>query len=73
MIQLARRTSITGKAFGDWTYTFIYDAGNSNDLTPRGIEYAQINYRGFKSVAGDALGGRPPQTLRAIWAPSSRA
>lgn len=43
------RIGVTGKAFGDWTYTFIYDAGNSNDLTPRGIEYAQINYRGFKN------------------------
>src|ERR1700730_10015687 len=44
------RIGVTGKAFGDWTYTFIYDAGNSNDLTPRGIEYAQINYRGFKNT-----------------------
>src|SRR3984893_15919106 len=47
------RIGVTGKAFGDWTYTFIYDAGNSNDLTPRGIEYAQINYRGFKNTILD--------------------
>jgi phosphate-selective porin OprO/OprP len=44
------RIGVTGKAFGDWTYTFIYDAGNSNDVTPRGIEYAQVNYRGFKNT-----------------------
>jgi phosphate-selective porin OprO/OprP len=47
------RIGVTGKAFGDWTYTFIYDAGNSNDTTPRGIEYAQINYRGFKDTILD--------------------
>jgi phosphate-selective porin OprO/OprP len=47
------RIGVTGKALGDWTYTFIYDAGNSNDLTPRGIEYAQINYRGFKNTILD--------------------
>jgi phosphate-selective porin OprO/OprP len=47
------RIGVTGKAFGDWTYTFIYDAGNSNDVTPRGIEYAQINYRGFKGTILD--------------------
>src|SRR5260370_15528887 len=42
------RIGVTGNAFGDWTYTFIYDAGNSNDLTPRASEYAQINYLRFK-------------------------
>ncbi|MDB5409991.1 MAG: porin [Rhodospirillales bacterium] len=47
------RIGVNGKAFGDWTYTFIYDAGNSNDVTPRGIEYAQINYRGFKDTVLD--------------------
>ena len=47
------RIGVTGKAFGDWTYTFIYDAGNSNDVTPRGIEYAQFNYRGFKNTILD--------------------
>jgi phosphate-selective porin OprO/OprP len=47
------RIGVTGKAFGDWTYTFIYDAGHSNDVTPRGIDYAQINYRGFKGTVLD--------------------
>ncbi len=47
------RIGVTGKVFGDWTYTFIYDAGNSDDATPRGIEYAQINYRGFKGAILD--------------------
>jgi phosphate-selective porin OprO/OprP len=47
------RIGVTGKAFGDWTYTFIYDAGNSDDATPRGIQSAQINYRGFKGTVLD--------------------
>src|SRR4029077_13067130 len=57
------RIGVTGKAFGDWTYTFIYDAGNSNDLTPRGIEYAQINYRGFKNTVFDLGYSETPFTL----------
>jgi phosphate-selective porin OprO/OprP len=57
------RIGVTGKAFGDWTYTFIYDAGNSNDLTPRGIEYAQINYRGFKNTILDFGYSETPFTL----------
>jgi phosphate-selective porin OprO/OprP len=57
------RIGVTGKAFGDWTYTFIYDAGNSNDLTPRGIEYAQINYRGFKNTILDLGYSENPFTL----------
>ncbi len=47
------RIGVAGKIAGDWTYTFIYDAGNSNDTTPRGIEFAQVNYRGFKDMAID--------------------
>jgi phosphate-selective porin OprO/OprP len=57
------RIGVTGKAFGDWTYTFIYDAGNSNDATPRGIEYAQINYRGFKNTVLDFGYSETPFTL----------
>jgi phosphate-selective porin OprO and OprP len=49
----ARRARIgfTGKAGGDWSYAFIYDGGNSQDTTARGIETAQIVYGGFKGLA----------------------
>ncbi len=49
----ARRARIgfTGKAAGDWSYAFIYDAGGNQDTTQRGIETAQIVYGGFKGVA----------------------
>ena len=49
----ARRARIgfAGKAAGDWSYAFIYDAGGSQDTTQRGIETAQIVYGGFKGVA----------------------
>ena len=49
----ARRARIgfAGKAAGDWSYAFIYDAGGNQDTTQRGIETAQIVYGGFKGVA----------------------
>jgi phosphate-selective porin OprO/OprP len=47
------RIGVTGKAAGDWNYTFVYDAGNSSDATARGIEAAQISYTGFKDLAID--------------------
>ena len=49
----ARRARIgfAGKAAGDWSYAFIYDAGNSQDTTQRGIETAQIVYGGIKGLA----------------------
>lgn len=49
----ARRARIgfAGKAPGDFSYAFIYDAGGSQDTTARGIETAQIVYGGFKGVA----------------------
>jgi phosphate-selective porin OprO and OprP len=49
----ARRARIgfAGKAAGDWSYAFVYDAGNSSDATQRGIETAQIVYGGFKGLA----------------------
>ncbi len=49
----ARRARIgfAGKAAGDWSYAFIYDAGGSQDTTQRGIETAQIVYGGFKGIA----------------------
>jgi phosphate-selective porin OprO/OprP len=45
------RIGVTGKVDGDWGYTFIYDAGNSQDNTPKGIQTAQIAYNGFKNTA----------------------
>ena len=49
----ARRARIgfTGKAAGDWSYAFVYDAGGNQDTTSRGLETAQIVYGGFRGVA----------------------
>jgi phosphate-selective porin OprO and OprP len=47
------RIGVTGKAAGDFTYTFIYDAGNSSDATSKGIENASVNYVGIKNVSID--------------------
>jgi phosphate-selective porin OprO and OprP len=47
------RIGVTGKAAGDFTYTFIYDAGNSSDATSKGIENASVNYTGIKNVSLD--------------------
>jgi phosphate-selective porin OprO and OprP len=47
------RIGVVGKVFGDWSYAFIYDAGNSNDVTPKGIQSAQVSYNGFKNTALD--------------------
>lgn len=47
------RIGVTGKADGDFTYTFIYDAGNSSDATSKGIENASVNYVGIKGVSVD--------------------
>ncbi|TAK99214.1 MAG: porin [Rhodospirillaceae bacterium] len=50
------RIGVTGKAAGDWTYTFIYDAGNSTDAntSPGGIQQAQIGYTGIKNTILEA-------------------
>ena len=45
------RIGIAGMAAGDWGYAFVYDAGNSSDQTPKGIETAQIIYAGLKGAA----------------------
>lgn len=47
------RIGVTGKAAGDFNYTFIYDAGNSSDATPKGINTAQVSYTGIKNLAID--------------------
>ena len=58
------RIGVTGKVAGDWGYSFIYDAGNSQDTAARGIQVAQITYNGFKDVIIDLPGySEPPFTL----------
>ena len=47
------RIGVTGKAAGDFTYTFIYDGGNSSDATAKGIENASVNYTGIKNLSVD--------------------
>jgi phosphate-selective porin OprO/OprP len=54
------RIGVTGKVAGDWQYWFIYDAGNSQDSTPAGIQWAQISYVGFKGVQIDLPGYSEP-------------
>jgi phosphate-selective porin OprO/OprP len=44
------RIGVTGKAAGDFTYTFIYDAGGTSDATPAGIQSAQVGYTGIKNA-----------------------
>ena len=57
------RIGVTGKAAGDFTYTFIYDAGNSSDATPKGIEAAQVAYVGLKNFQFDLGYGSQPFTM----------
>lgn len=45
------RIGVTGTAFGDWSYAFVYDAGNSQDTTPKGIQTAQIVFGGLQGAA----------------------
>ena len=44
------RIGVVGKATGDFTYGFIYDAGGSTDNTPAGIQTAQVGYTGIKNT-----------------------
>ena len=44
------RIGVVGKAAGDFTYGFIYDAGGSTDATPAGIQTAQVGYTGIKNM-----------------------
>ena len=58
------RIGVTGKIANDWSYTFIYDGGNSQDTTAAGVQTAQITYNGFKNVIIDLPGySEPPVTL----------
>lgn len=45
------RIGITGTAAKDWGFSLIYDAGNSSDQTAKGIETAQIIYKGVRGAA----------------------
>ena len=54
------RIGVSGKIFGDWSYQFLYDAGNSQDTSARGIQAAQISYNGFKDVIVDLPGYSEP-------------
>lgn len=45
------RIGVAGTALGDWGYALVYDAGNSSDQTPKGIETAQIIYSGVRGTA----------------------
>lgn len=45
------RIGVTGTAPGGWAFALVYDAGNSQDTAPKGIETAQIVYGGIKGVA----------------------
>jgi phosphate-selective porin OprO/OprP len=45
------RIGVSGTAAGGWSYAFLYDGGNSQDTTAKGIETAQVVYGGFKGVA----------------------
>jgi phosphate-selective porin OprO/OprP len=48
------RIGVTGTAPGGWGFALVYDAGNSQDTTPKGIETAQLVYGGIKGVAIEA-------------------
>jgi phosphate-selective porin OprO/OprP len=45
------RIGVTGEAAGNFAFAFVYDAGNSSDQTPSGIETAQIIYNGLRGAA----------------------
>ena len=45
------RIGVAGVAGGNFAYSFVYDAGNSQDATPKGIQQAQIVYTGLHGAA----------------------
>ncbi len=45
------RIGVAGTVASDWAYAFVYDAGNSSDATPRGLETAQIIWTGPRGTA----------------------
>ncbi len=60
----ARRARIGASGVaGDFSYTFLYDAGNSQDTTQRGIEALQLTYNGVKGMAAEIGYSATPFTL----------
>lgn len=58
------RIGVTGKVAGGWQYSFIYDAGNSQDSAAAGIQTAQVSYVGTKGLIVDLPGySEPPYPL----------
>jgi phosphate-selective porin OprO/OprP len=45
------RIGVIGTTPGDWSFALVFDAGNSQDLTPKGVQTAQIVYGGVRGVA----------------------
>jgi phosphate-selective porin OprO and OprP len=45
------RFGVAGVVASDWAYAFVYDAGNSSDATPKGLETAQIIWTGPRGTA----------------------
>jgi phosphate-selective porin OprO/OprP len=45
------RFGVAGVIASDWAYALVYDAGNSSDQTPRGINTAQIIWTGPRGTA----------------------
>ena len=45
------RIGVVGRAFGSWGFAFVYDGGNSQDSTPKGIETAQLVFSGVPGLA----------------------
>lgn len=45
------RIGVAGVVASDWAYAFVYDAGNSSDATPRGLNTAQIIWTGPRGTA----------------------
>jgi phosphate-selective porin OprO/OprP len=57
------RIGVAGKAGEDFAFSLIYDGGNSQDTTARGIQSAQIIYSGIKGFALEAGYGSTYFTL----------
>jgi phosphate-selective porin OprO/OprP len=45
------RIGVVGTAPGGWGYALVYDTGNSQDTTPKGIQTAQVVYGGIDGAA----------------------
>jgi phosphate-selective porin OprO/OprP len=62
------RLGVTGKVFGDWNYSLIYDFGGTTDsgaggINAGGIEQAEISYTGFRPWVIEGGAQDVPYTL----------